>query len=558
MKIAILALNSSYTHTCLSARILRCALLKHGFDTDIIELTINEKGGVISIIEKCVQQKYDVYCFSTYIWNRELMFGCIQGIKEIYPDCITIAGGPELYDGDKEFFIQNGFCDYLIKGEGEQALPLLLKNIKDYPIHTVLDGGECDDFEQSDEPYLCNKYCLKNQDLSGKLIYYESSRGCPFSCSYCLSSRHCGQRRVRFKPSEKVISELLALSHTQAKTIKLVDRTFNADVKRADVIFKALIEHCEKTNSTTTYHFEMCADLITPETVEILKKAPQGLFRFEIGVQSISKAVLKEINRNFDPVKTLEKIRILKQNTNIPLHIDLICGLPHETLQSISQAFDKVYPLASQLQTGFLKLLPSTDLRQNAICHGIVYLKNPPYTVLKTNTMSFEDINTMRQVDAANDVLSNELYSNTRAYIMPRVVSPYDFFLKLSQNSEFFSLAGKRRYGFLLEFICDYFGDGSDRELLRSYLLFDFLLTNQGTPPKELYTLSKEQEYQKKRILKDLFFSKNKNGEYTKNSQFEQLDFASSELYNFEFSPQNTYILDRKHKIFKVLQKIVF
>ncbi len=555
MKIALVAINSSYTHTCLSARILRCELLKSSFEADIIETTINEKGGIISLLEKCVSKHYDAYCFSVYIWNRAEMLACAQALKELCPHSIMVMGGPELYGEEDEFFDFHPYCDYLVKGEGEEALPDLFKNLSLHKVHTIVDGGEYKDFENSDEPYVHNKFSLKSEDLQGKLVYYESSRGCPFSCSYCLSSRHCGQKRVRYKPYEKVLCELISLSELGAKTIKLVDRTFNADIKRADQIFSSLIEHHLKTNKICNYHFEICADLITDTTIEILKHAPKGLFRFEIGIQSTNKKVLENIGRHFNPKDTLEKISLLRKNTNIPLHLDLICGLPGEDLESISNAFDEVYPLADELQMGFLKVLPATKMREDAVCNGIHYLKTTPYTVICTDTMSFSDINTIRKMDKASDAFSHELYHNTKNFITDKLKSPCDFFKKLSEKAEFFELATKRRYGYLLEFIFEYFGGEINKNILRSYLLFDYLMSQQGTPPKELYEKSHEYEKQKAIWLKQIFFEETSNGKYTKNSQFENFDFPSCELYNFDFSPENTYILDRKRRIFKVLKQ---
>ena len=327
-----------------------------------------------------------------------------------------------------------------------------------------------------------------------------------------------------------------------------MDRTFNFDTERAKTIFKGLIADYKENKINVCYHFEICADLIDEETVEILKTAPLNLFRFEIGVQSTNEQVLKNINRFFKPEKTLEKIRLLRSAENIPLHLDLICGLPGEDLESIKKSFDEVYLLSDCLQLGFLKLLHGTELRNSSEKYGMSFLKQPPYTVLETQTLSFSQLSALRHIEKAMDIFESDSFLESRKYIMQRIPSPYEFYFKLSTEKELFSLSRKRQYGFILRFSENYLSRYIDIRILNSYLLFDFLLNNQGTPPSELLPPTDNNLNAGKEILKD----------YIKNSQIETLHFPSCELYNFEFDTKNTFILDRKQRLFKLIPKIVF
>ena len=557
MKIVLVAQNSSYTHTNLAIRALRCALMQSGYSVEMIECTINDKGGIYSLLEKMIDQNADLYGFSTYIWNREQQLSAAAHLKKLIPNAITVFGGPEVSYEDESFLNENPYVDYLIKGEGENSFVRLLEKIKNGTTEKCIDTGHFADFELTPEPYLCHpNSCDSNETLNGKLVYYESTRGCPFSCSYCLSSAHTKGKRVRAKSVELTLFELNKLSECGAKTIKLLDRTFNFDQERAKKIFKKLIEESRKQTENgeyygTTYHFEICAGLLDDETISILSEAPKNLLRFEIGVQSTNPIVLRNIDRNDDISKTLFNMRQLKARCNILLHLDLIVGLTGESFESIRQSFNDVYPLADLLQLGFLKLLSGTKMRFEAEQNSIVFLSKPPYQILKTKELSFEMICSLLKTEKALDLLcSKDGFSHTLQFITSRLSSPFDFFETFSKQVTEDAVTRKKLYEVLFHFSARYLNietDTAAKNELRDCVLFDFLLHNQGAPPQTL--LGETVISEETKVHLRTYFIENQ-----KNSQFVKLFLPACEYHFFAFDRENYYLIDRKNRIYQKIK----
>ena len=534
---SLVAQNSSYTHTNPAVRIFACALEKD-HDVQIVETTVNDSGGEMALCEKLYEKKADLYAFSVYIWNRFQQLNTAKMIKKLLPGALVAVGGPEVSFENENFLRENQYVDFLIRGEGERALC----DIADgkYLPHTVIDGGVFEGFAASDEPYFCNAHSKGCED--GKLMYYESSRGCPFSCSYCLSSVKRQGERVRAKDSEKVKNELSVLLTHNVKAIKFVDRTFNFDTARAKEIFSFIIGFDEKNGGgCPTCHFEICASLIDDDTVNILSRARPGLIRFEIGVQTATEESLSAIGRRNDTAKIIENVAKLKEKTKVTLHLDLICGLPKDSYDGIKRSFDMIYPFSECLQLGFLKLLPGTKLRNEAKEHGMEYLDFPPYTLYKSDGFSFEELRKLSGIaDTAESFSEKEgSFCKSIGFLIGKSGSPFEFYEKLSSFlSSRQGLSPRAKYTALYDFACELSED--EKRSLCEYLRYDFLTSNQGKPPlavERRYTDGERAELEA--VRKTVIHESPKN----EGNWF----VPALETHLFDFDSGNVYIIDRKN-----------
>ncbi len=547
MKIVLVAQNSSYTHTNPAVRILACEL-RGTHETTIVETTVNEKGGCVSLVGSLYEKKADMYAFSTYIWNRQEQITCAVMIKRLLPDCITVLGGPEVSFETDDFFEKYPEIDYVIKGEGESAIGDIAAGI--YSPHSFVDGGIYGGFSDSDEPYFAHSFSTDDSKTTdGKLVYYESSRGCPYSCSYCLSSVKGSGEKLRFKSPEKVVSEIAQLMSKNIKAIKFVDRTFNADVSRAKLLFSEFIRLAAKYTEDGKYngpmcHFEICAALLDDETTELLASAPEGLFRFEIGVQTTNPLVLSEIGRRDDTQKILENVRKLRERTNIHVHLDLICGLPGESYESVKSSFDSIYGLCDMLQMGVLKLLPGTSMREKRDVYGMISLDTPPYQVLKTDAVGFSEMRRLLSIAEWTEVFygGDSGFCESIKYLSGLFDSPFEFYEKLSEflDAQEYRPSGKKLYSLLLAFYrdrCD--GEESCAELLKERLRFDYVVSNQGRPPQEIDRIYREEEA----ILEE------KRKEFIHSLDRERSEFfiPATEAHMFSFDKDGIWIIDRKN-----------
>lgn len=553
MKIVLVAQNSSYTHTNAAVRIFY-SLLTPRHNVEIVETTVNDRGGVLALTEKLVDFCADMYVFSVYIWNRQSQLDTARTVKQLLPDSIVVVGGPELSFENETFLCENPYIDYLVRGEGEKAIC----NIADGNIvnRGIVDGGIYEDFEKLSEPYFCSENAYGRAE--GKLVYYESSRGCPYNCSYCLSSVKKKGERVRFKPVDTVIEEISVLMSKNVKTIKFVDRTFNADVNRAAEIFKGILEISEGFMANGNYtgatcHFEICAALIDQETVEILSQAPDGLFRFEIGVQTVTPSALLAIGRYDKTKEIIKNVELIRQKTKVVVHLDLICGLPTDTYDGIKKSFNMIYGKCDLLQLGILKLLPGTRMRQEAEKYSVKYLSAPPYTVLETSTMSFSELRKLERIAHESERFSAQsgVFRKSSEYLINLCKTPFDFYEKISayfENKE--NMTVKKLCS---ELIC--FAQNSDLcsvkqlGILCEYLRYDYLLSNQGALPlciDRKYT--QEQTEYLKNIKKEYIHSFPKN--------CTDVFVPATEVHIFDFDNENVYIIDRKNGVCKTKKRV--
>lgn len=405
MKTLLVALNASFMHTSLSARQLRSAARRAGQGADLFEGHINLP--YRKLLQQIAGEKAALYAFSCYIWNIELVMKLVRALRKARPEAKIALGGPEVSFRAESLLREEPSIDYVLMGEGELSFPALVRALNnhtplcDIPGLAYRDGDIV--LSPQNGPIDVSEWVDPYPDgiagLEDRILYVETSRGCPYHCSYCLSS---AEERVRAISAEEAVKNLTSLADQNAKLVKLVDRTFNFDRKRAREIWRGLIEHHARTGARTTYHFEIGAHLIYEETVALLKTAPEGLFQLEVGIQSTDGEVLRAIGRTAPFEKIREAATALHAAKNIHLHTDLIAGLPGEDLATFARSFDEAYALgAEMLQLGFLKLLHGSGLRQRADALGIVYEDNPPYEVIRTPALSFDELCFLKDVEVA-------------------------------------------------------------------------------------------------------------------------------------------------------------
>ncbi len=445
-KVLFVAVNAKYVHTNIAVRYLTQYCSREDINCKFAEFTINEPKD--NVLEKLYMSGSDVYGFSCYIWNREYVFQLCKNLKKLLPYCKIILGGPEVSFDAESILNENEFVDFVICGEGEKAVINLLKS----PMtDRCVVYGDAENMEELPFPYTEDD--LKTVVSGEKLVYYETSRGCPFNCSYCLSSATSG---VRFLPISRVKLEIKKMVDRGVKTIKFVDRTFNANKKRAMEIW----EYCLSLEGETCFHFEIGADLLDDYCIELLKKVPDGKFQFEIGVQTTNATTISAVSRTMDLEKLEKNVRELKEKCGIHLHLDLIAGLPHEDYNSFKNSFNEVYALAPHvLQLGFLKLLKGSAIRKKADEYEMLYNFYPPYEIFSTKWLSYRDVIKLKAVE---DVLER-YYNSGRFYetldaALKFFNSPFEFYEKLSEFWSERKLVGQgvkriTLYGLLYEFL---------------------------------------------------------------------------------------------------------
>ncbi|MDL2206618.1 B12-binding domain-containing radical SAM protein [Eubacteriales bacterium OttesenSCG-928-N13] len=403
MKLTMVALNAHFMHTNLAIRQILPTLSE--FDVRFYEAHINLP--YHELLERIAEGAPDVVAFSCYIWNSELVLRLCRALRLALPDVKIVLAGPEVAYRDAP--IEQ--ADYVLRGEGERSLAPLLQD---------LAAGRSPDLrmpEPMDPSDWTDPYADGIEGLEKRILYIETSRGCPFRCQFCLSSL---SRGVRALPAGEATRRLTFLADRGAQLIKLVDRTFNFDAARANEIWAALIDHAQKTGYAGTYHFEIGAQLIDQEAIDLLARAPKGLFQFEIGVQSSDEVVLSHVSRSAPFARIADAVRKLAAAGNIHLHLDLIAGMPGDTLQSFESSFDDVFQLpAEQLQLGFLKLLHGSPLRRDAQMHGLTFDPTAPYEVICSKEMTFSELCHLKDVERVLDWFHNSgRYQNAMRWLL--------------------------------------------------------------------------------------------------------------------------------------------
>ncbi|MFE8703598.1 B12-binding domain-containing radical SAM protein [Cytobacillus sp. FJAT-54145] len=454
MNIIAATLNAKYIHTNIAIRYLK-AYAQPEFDIQLVEYTI--KDPTMNIVTDLIQKKPTIIGFSCYIWNIEETIKVVKMIKKIDPSITIVVGGPEVTYDVQDWMEQVPQFDFVVIGEGEETFKQLLTSIRDGgEVSTIPGIAFRHEGKISINPQR-NKLDLKElpsifrfeedlPHLSKRVIYIETSRGCPFSCQFCLSSIEVG---VRYFDREKVKDDIRYLMKNGAKTIKFVDRTFNISRSYALEMFQFLIdEHLPGT----VFQFEITADIMRPEVIDFLnKEAPPGLFRFEIGVQSTNDYTNELVMRKQNFEKLTRTVTMVKEGQKIAQHLDLIAGLPEEDYDSFKNTFNDVFALRpEELQLGFLKMLRGTGLRLRAEDHQYIYMDHSPYEILGNNVLSFDDIIRIKQVeDVLEKYWNDHRMDHTIEYLVTNsFTSPFDFF---QQFGSFWEDKGWSRIGHQLE-----------------------------------------------------------------------------------------------------------
>jgi len=404
MKVAVIAINAKNVHKAVAPWCLKAYVESRGFDgkIEVVDANVNEQMG--EVVARIFNLSPTVVAFGCYIWNIEYTKKVVEMIRKLLPKVTVVLGGPEIGDDNKEFG-----ADYIIQGAGEEPFfELLISLNKKQPAKNKNprnDEKSCN-FADYPTPYTEDYFRSfatdQISDIANRLVYYESSRGCPFSCSYCMSSIKGNavstppKNPVTCLSLTRVKRDLVLFMAHGAKCIKFVDRTFNADKARA----KQILEFVGDLETDCLFHFEVAADLFDIEMLNIISKLPKDRVQFEIGIQSVNPKTLKAIDRKTNITTALKNIKKLMSYDNCHIHIDLIAGLPYETMESFAKGFDKcIETRPHHLQLGFLKLLKGTKLRAEADKYGIVYADFAPYEAYKTNTMSYEDMQKLKKVE---------------------------------------------------------------------------------------------------------------------------------------------------------------
>ncbi|WP_455649461.1 B12-binding domain-containing radical SAM protein [Enterocloster citroniae] len=542
MKILLVAVNAKYIHSNLGIYSLKAYARQQleanpprtqdPVSIELAEYTINHQ------LDACLQDLYrrkpDVIGFSCYIWNIESIRSLAADIRKLLPHVPLWLGGPEVSYDARKVLQDMPFITGVMKGEGEETFAQLVRYYVDNGTEDPADcgkvrgqglsrltgltyrgpGGAITDtgirpvMDLSRIPFSYD--CIKLEELEHRIIYYESSRGCPFSCSYCLSSI---DKQIRFRNLDLVKEELLFFLNAGVPQVKFVDRTFNCKKSHAMAIWRWIQEH---DNGVTNFHFEIAADLLGEEEMELLAGMRPGLVQLEIGVQTTNVQALEAIRRKTDIDEIHRITSRINAGRNVHQHLDLIAGLPYEGMESFQKSFDDVYSMEpEQLQLGFLKVLKGSYMEEKAPDYGLVYSSTPPYEVLSTRWLSYDRILELKTVEDMVEVHYNSRqFTCTLKALEKEFPSPYQMFLAMGEYYQKHGLTGMNhsriaRYEILFAMIEEYL-HGPSVEAYRDRLTADlYLRENVKSRP----SFARDQAPYKSKI-RDFFISEEKNPRY--------------------------------------------
>ena len=461
MKILLAACNAKYIHSNLAVYDLKAYSSDYDKEVLLREYTINQPKD--EILKDIYGSGADVVCFSCYIWNISFVRELIRDLDKILPETAFWAGGPEVsYDAEK-FLTEMPEMTGVLVGEGEKTFHDLLEyyidgkgSLGEIRGIAYRDGEEIrhngwrELMNLSEIPFVYQHL----EEFENRIIYYESSRGCPFSCSYCLSSI---DKKLRFRDLELVKKELQFFLDHKVPQVKFVDRTFNCKHEHAMAIWKYILEH---DNGVTNFHFEVSADLLRDEEMNLMAKMRPGLIQLEIGVQSTNPETIRAIHRHMDLDKLKRCVDRVHSFRNIHQHLDLIAGLPYEDYDTFHRSFNDVYQMKpDQLQLGFLKVLKGSLMQGEAEKYGIVHKEKEPYEVLSTNWLPYGDVLKLKAVESMVEVYYNSgQFQHTLEYLVPLAKDAFTFYESLGAFYEKkgyseISHSRMRRYEILLEYL---------------------------------------------------------------------------------------------------------
>lgn len=501
MKILLTAINAKYIHSNLAVYSLKAYAKDPG--VEIAEYTINQT--VDSILGSLYERRPDILCFSCYIWNLDYVESLAREFAKICPETEIWLGGPEVSYDAGEVLRRLPKVRGVMKGEGEATFAGLcrayrkgedkgpeavmarereLSGLQGITYRTmegeIRENPWREPLDLSEIPFVYEEMELP----AHKILYYESSRGCPFACSYCLSSI---DKKLRFRDLDRVKKELQFFIDREVPQVKFVDRTFNCSHSHALAVWKYIMEH---DRGKTNFHFEIAADLLNEEELTLISRMRPGLIQLEIGVQTVNPDTIREIRRKMDLEKVERAVERIRKGRNIHQHLDLIAGLPMEDLESFRRSFDRVYRMKpDQLQLGFLKVLKGSYMKEMEQEYELQHTERPPYEVLSTRWLSYADILLLKGVE---DMVENYYNSRQFSHILEALSARYDSpFRMFEELWEYYRGRGldqvqhKRsaRYEILLEFAAGKLPE--EKEYFRELLTFDYYLReNAKTRPE--------------------------------------------------------------------------
>ncbi len=518
MRCLLVAINSKYIHSNPAVYLLReCALRDlqqkqiSDVEIELAEYTINHHAS--EIFDDIYLHHADLVCFSCYIWNIEYVRQLVRNLKNLCPNVKIWVGGPEVSYDCESFLRSLPQVDGILYGEGERSFPALLEyyaaregdaehenetNLKCETNSKYETNSKCENnafpdgsawldengiFHQTspqpltpmDELPFIYEEAGRMEGFQNRIIYYETSRGCPFSCSYCLSSI---DKKLRFRPLDTVKKELAFFLEQRVPQVKFVDRTFNCKKSHAMAIWQFIRDH---DNGVTNFHFEIAADILDEEEIALLRTMRPGLVQLEIGVQTANPDTIHAINRKMDLARVAQVTETIRQAHNIHQHLDLIAGLPLEDYESFGHSFDVVYQMKpSQLQLGFLKVLKGSPMQAQARHYGILSQAEPPYEVLKTPWLSYDDIIRLKGLEEMVETYYNSgQLLHTIEILQEQFDRPFSLFEALSDEYRARKMHEKKhsreaQYQFILEFAA--VRTTLDEKTVRQVLTLDYYL----------------------------------------------------------------------------------
>lgn len=473
MKILLVAVNAKYIHSNPAVYSLKSCTGKYESCVDIVEFTINQQQSYI--LQEIYKRHPDVIAFSCYIWNCHIMDSMIPDLHKILPDADIWAGGPEVSYRAPEV-IEKWKLRGVMKGAGEGSFSHLVSayvnGISD-SLPDILDGRNTPYISLEEIPF----WHKDMTDFEHRIIYYESSRGCPFSCSYCLSSI---EKNMDFRSVKRVCQELDFFLERKVIQVKFVDRTFNCKKEHALPILKHILEH---DNGITNFHFEVAADILDEDYFVVLEGMRSGAVQLEIGVQSTCEETIAKIHRKMDFAKVAAAVSRISSWNNIHIHLDLIAGLPFEDLDTFQNSFNEVYCLyPKQLQLGFLKVLKGSDMERYASKYNLLYTDTPPYEVLSTKWLSYGEVCHLKQVEEVLEIYYNSnQFAHTLEFLNRYFETPYAMYDALAawyEEHDLFQPQSSRirKYEILLEFCETIMHQKADLDICKEYLIYDLYL----------------------------------------------------------------------------------
>ena len=551
-KIVLTAINSQYVHLNVAVRYLKKYVEKNSdIKLDIYETNINNQ--LMNIIKDLFEKQPDMIIFSTYIWNKEYVFSITKELKKILPDVKIALGGPEVsYEWDK-IMAENQEIDYIFTGEGEKVLlNFFTKDISEVKGVVYREGERLK--YNGIEPLIENldiiPFPYDDDELQDrtKIFYYESSRGCPFNCSYCMSSI---DKSVRYYSIDRTKEDLKRFIDSPIKLLKFVDRTFNLSKEKYMAIWRFLLENYREG---ITFHFEINANIFDDETLDFLETVPKGYFQFEIGVQTIDAQAMKSIGR----INKLEKLEhnIRRISRNIHLHLDLIAGLPYETYDKFRESFDYVHRLKPEMiQLGFLKLLKGTKMYDEREKYGYKYFSKPPYEVFLNEFISFAEMVKLKNLEKVLDFYYNsEKFPESVQWIIENhYESAFSFY---EDVAEYFDKRGylkvSHKESTLFTLLYEFYLDKGlkNREVFVEYLKYDYLMLGKTGFYPEWFKSEKDGELYDE-LIRERNYKSIREGH--KNSELERFSYN---IFTKEF--EDIYVFfDYRDRSSKVIKKLV-